>query len=120
VVYAMKLKIHLAQLILSGEYIDFACLHTLGYGGDANKIIARLKRETVELQSKEKELENIKGQKEGAIKESDFDDWIISVGKYLGYGIKRKEMVLSEFLAANKAMNREIEIKNKAFKRVNR
>jgi hypothetical protein len=72
-----------------------------------------LKFETVELQTKEKELKKITDKQTGTIKDSDFDDWIISVGKYLGYGIKRNEMLLSEFLAANKAMQKEYEAKRK-------
>ena len=113
----MRLKIHLAQLLLSNpENVNLDDLQTLGYKGDVKKIIARLKFETVELQSKEKELEKMKEKEGGAVKESDFDDWIISVGKYLGYGIKRKEMLLSEFLSAHRAMQREYETQRKSGK----
>jgi hypothetical protein len=116
-VYAMKLKMHIVQLILSNpEHVNLDDLQALGYKGDAKKIIARLKLETIELQSKEKELEKMKDKQDGTVKESDFDDWIILVGKYLGYGIKRKEMLLSEFLSANKAMQREYEAKRKGRK----
>jgi hypothetical protein len=113
-VYAMRLKMHIAQLILSNpENVNLDDLHVLGYSGDAKKIIARLKFETVELRSKEKELEKMKEKQDRTVTDSDFDDWIISVGKYLGYGIKRKEMLLSEFLSANKAMQREYEAQRK-------
>jgi hypothetical protein len=46
-----------------------------------------------------------------------FDDWIMSVGKYLGYQIRRNEMLLSEFLSANKAMVKELEIMNRKVKK---
>jgi hypothetical protein len=116
-VYAMKLKMHIAQLILTDPQINLDDLHALGYKGDVKSIVARLKFETIELQTKEKELKRMTDKQTGTIKESDFDEWIVSVGKYLGYQIKRKEMILSEFLAANKAMTREIDAKNKARKR---
>ncbi|MDR1347349.1 MAG: hypothetical protein LBJ63_02815 [Prevotellaceae bacterium] len=116
-VYAMKLKMHIAQLILTDPQINLDDLHALGYKGDVKSIVARLKFETVELQTKEKELKKITDKETGTIKESDFDDWIVSVGKYLGYQIKRKEMILSEFLAANKAMTKEIDAKMKRIKK---
>ena len=116
-VYAMRVKMHIVQLILSNpENINLDDLQALGYKGDIDKIIARLKFETIELLSKEKELENMKKKEGGTVKESDFDDWVISVGKYLGYGIKRKEMLLSEFLSAHRAMQREYEAKRKSVK----
>ena len=116
-VYAMRLKMRLAQLLLNDHAnVNFNDLQELGYKGDVDKIIARLQFETVELLSKEKELENMKKKEGGTVKESDFDDWVISVGKYLGYGIKRKEMLLSEFLSAHRAMQREYEAKRKSGK----
>jgi hypothetical protein len=117
-VYSMRLKMHIAQLILSDpENIDISELKALGYRGDIKSIVARLKFETVELQTKEKELHKITDKKDGSIKENDFDEWIISVGKYLGYQIRRKEMILSEFLSANKAMIKEHEAQSRAVKK---
>ncbi|MDR1199594.1 MAG: hypothetical protein LBK94_11410 [Prevotellaceae bacterium] len=116
-VYAMKLKMHIAQLILTDPEINLDDLHALGYKGDVKSIVARLKFETIDLQTKEKELQKITDKETGTVTESDFDEWIVSVGKYLGYHIKRKEMLLSEFLYANKAMIRENEAKRKRIKR---
>jgi hypothetical protein len=118
-VYTMKLKLQIVQLLLldghnnADNEIMLSQLHSFGYKGDIKSIIARLKFETVELQGKENELKKITDKQTGTIKESDFDDWIVSVGKYLGYQIKRKEMILSEFLSANKAMVKELEARNK-------
>jgi hypothetical protein len=112
-VYVMRLKIYLAQVILSAPgQVDMADLSTLGYSGDVKGVVACLKRDMLVLKGKEKELEKIQGEKEGSLREADFDDWIIAVGKYLGYGIRRKEMLLSEFLAANRAMGRELRVKS--------
>ncbi|MDR2653487.1 MAG: hypothetical protein LBC68_14475 [Prevotellaceae bacterium] len=118
-VYAMRLKMHIANLLLQGPELNLDDLHSLGYAGDVKSIIARLKFETIDLQAKEKELKKLTDKQTGTVKESDFDDWIISVGKYLGYQIKRKEMLLSEFLSANKAMIKEREAQRKV-KRIRR
>lgn len=117
-VCSMRLKLHIAQLILNDpENADISELKSLGYRGNINSIIARLKFESVELQVKEKELQKMTDKKTGTIKDDDFDEWIVSVGKYLGYQIRRKEMILSEFLAANKAMAKEHEAQNRAVKK---
>ncbi|MDR2653170.1 MAG: hypothetical protein LBC68_12825 [Prevotellaceae bacterium] len=115
-VYSMRLKMHIANLLLQGPELNLDDLYSLGYAGDVKSIIARLKFETIDLQTKEKELKKLTDKQTGTVKESDFDDWIISVGKYLGYQIKRKEMLLSEFLSANKAMIKDTEAKNRAAK----
>ncbi|MDR1553889.1 MAG: hypothetical protein LBS69_10595 [Prevotellaceae bacterium] len=112
--YYLKLKLHLAQSLLLLENPEQ--LEQLGYKGGAKQIIAKIKFDTVNLQAKEKELTKLTDKQTGTIKESDFDDWIVSVGKYLGYQIRRKEMLLSEFLSANKAMIRENEVKRKRIK----
>ena len=109
-----------ARLVIVQDFLpsgNTERLRKIGYTGDTNKIIARAKREAVDLASKEKELEKMQDEQGGTAKESDYDDWIISVGKYLGYGIKRKEIVLSEFLSANRAMIREYDAKRKTLKR---
>ncbi|MDR1553417.1 MAG: hypothetical protein LBS69_08150 [Prevotellaceae bacterium] len=112
--YYLKLKLHLAQSLLLENPEQ---LEQLGYKGGAKQIIAKIKFDTVNLQAKEKELTKLTDKQTGTIKESDFDDWIMSVGKYLGFQIKRKEMLLSEFLAANKAMVKELEIKSRRVKK---
>jgi hypothetical protein len=112
----IQIKITLAAMFI--EAGDSEALQQLGYGNDLKKAAAKVKFDTVSLQTKQKEFENMKGKdKHNAVTESDFDDWIMSVGKYLGYQIRRKEMLLSEFLAANKAMLKELEIMNKGVKR---
>jgi hypothetical protein len=108
-----------AKLVIMQDFLSSGNterLRKIGYTGDTNKIIARAKREAVELASKEKELEKMQDKQDRTVKESDYDDWIISVGKYLGYGIKRKEILLSEFLSATRAMQREYEAKRKSIK----
>jgi hypothetical protein len=47
------------------------------------------------------------------VKEYDFTAWIVQVSKYLGYHIDRKTVTLSEFLAASRIMDEEINIKLK-------
>jgi hypothetical protein len=115
-VYYMRLKLTVAQLLLESlsEQDAFA---DLGYKGTIKLIVAQIKLDTVNLQGKEKEMRKMTDKKTGTINENMFDDWIMSVGKYLGYQIRRNEMLLSEFLSANKAMVKELEIMSKGVKR---
>ncbi|MDR2127300.1 MAG: hypothetical protein LBP63_10805 [Prevotellaceae bacterium] len=115
---AIQIKILLATKLIEAGNADI--LQQLGYGADIKKATAKIKFDTVALQGKQKEFERIKGNgQHNAITEGDFDDWIIAVDKYLGYAIRRKEMILSEFLAANKAMQKELsaERNRKRFKK---
>jgi hypothetical protein len=112
----LQTKLQLANMLLRHGAIE--TLKELGYSGDAKKIIAKMKREIIELQAKQKELERFKEEsKNETMKESDFIAWIIHVSKYLGYHIDRKTVTVSEFMAANKIMNEEIDIKLKNSKK---
>jgi hypothetical protein len=116
-IYSTRLKLLVAQAVLgSPEFVEK--LVQFGYKGDISQIISKVKQDTIALQTKEKELKKqVDKQPETALNESYFDDWIISVGKYLGYQIRRKEMSLTEFLAANKAMTKEYEAMRKRLKK---
>jgi hypothetical protein len=108
----MRAKMVLVKEFLTSDNMDV--LHRIGYTGDVNQIIARVKREAVELQGKEKELERIrKGNVGESINESDFTAWIVSVSKYIGYRIDRKTTLLLEFLTMNKLMIDELEMMKK-------
>lgn len=108
-------KLNLArEMFANPQNVDFELLKQLGYKGNVNSIIAQLKNESIDLQSKQSELEKFKEKNESApAKESDFTEWIIQVGKYLGFPVRRNEMLLSEFLTANQMMVKEMEATRK-------
>jgi hypothetical protein len=103
------------ELIKQG---DAERLQTIGYTGDIKKIIAKMKREVVELHGKEKELEKVRQNNAGeSVKEVDFTTWIVSISKYMGYRIERKTTTVSEFLEMVKQMEKEMKEKLKKHKR---
>jgi hypothetical protein len=102
----LQARLNVVQGVLKSR-ADIDLLKGIGYGGDVQKIIARAKADSVELQSKQKELEGLRSAgKEGA-KDADFTAWIVRVSKYMGYRIDRKLTLVSEFLTANKLMIEE-------------
>lgn len=81
-------------------------LKKLGYKGNIEKIVAIIKRETIELEGAEKELKNLtKEQKKST--EGDYISWIVSVSKHMGYHIDRKTITVYEFLEMSKQMEKE-------------
>jgi hypothetical protein len=112
-ILVLKLRLLCVQGVLKSSK-DMSVLKELGYTGDTQRIIAKAKRELVELQGKEKELEKMKKDNSGdSASEGDFTAWIVAVSKYMGYRIDRKTTTVAEFLSANKIMEREIETINK-------
>jgi hypothetical protein len=105
---ALRAKLTAAQQFIQSGNVEL--LRQMGYPADIKKIIARVKLESIELQGKTKELEKLRqsNEKDGA-KEADFTAWIVSVSKYMGYRIDRKEVTVSEFLTMNKLMTEELE-----------
>jgi hypothetical protein len=110
----LRAKFVMVKEFLTLENENAEILYRIGYTGDVNRIIARVKRETVELQGKEKELERIRNGNDGeSVSEVNFTSWIVSVSKYMGYRIDRKITLLSEFLTMNKLMVEELKMKDK-------
>jgi hypothetical protein len=117
-VMQMQAKLNLArEMFANPQNVDFEQLKQLGYRGSLNGIIAHLKAESIDLQTRQNELEKLKAKNEsGTVSEESFTEWIIQVGKYLGYPVKRNEMLLSEFLTANRLMIKEAEAVRKVRK----
>jgi hypothetical protein len=115
-VHYMGIKLRLAQMIMENS-MQIELLEHLGYKGTVKQMVSQIKHDAINMQTKEKEMQRMTDKKTGTINDSYFDDWIVAVGKYLGYPVKRKEMLLSEFLSANRAMTKEHEMLSRSVKK---
>jgi hypothetical protein len=107
-VYFLETKLVSANYCLKySEEEALPLLKKIGYKGNFDKIIAQIKRETIELQSARKEHDRLLKTEQSKSTEDDYVKWIVSVSKYMGYRIDRNKVMVSEFLAMSKQMENE-------------
>jgi len=65
------------------------------------------KMAVINLQNDRKQLEKITDKKQSSIKESDFDKIFISLSKYMGYPVRKRDLTVSEYCSMINVINKK-------------
>ncbi len=103
--YVLQTKIEAAKLLL-GEDTPKAreLLRKIGYTGSDKNILALIKRDNILLKDYTNELNESKGSEGKPSTETDYEQWIVSVSKYMGFAIEADKITVSKFIHMNKLM----------------
>ncbi|MCL1942628.1 MAG: hypothetical protein FWF54_03640 [Candidatus Azobacteroides sp.] len=113
-IYMLSAKLELVgRILLLPKDNMTAHLKLLKYNGTPKNIKAEIKRQSLVLSEKEKELSGINRKDGGKMTERDFIKWIVPVSRFMNQRIDKKTTSLLEFLEMNREMEEYYEHLNR-------
>lgn len=107
-IIALQTKIESGKLLLKYHKSEDAleALRKIGYDGDKKKIMALMKKDIVLLANAVKEHEQAHERKDTGNEKEKFEEWIISISRFMGFPLKENETTVYKFIMMAKRMEK--------------